>query len=586
MKKLIMISGVSILWTGILFSQVSGNGSESNPYTGSVNGSVTWYPDLYANNTIYALNLSITNGATLTISSGQFEGGLLTLGNNTLTIGTGCSFVISPGTGVTVNQIINSGTLRLESNSDEAGVSSLIHNSYDASGGGVTQTRLFLKGGSTSGGEYIWHYISSPVSGIAATTYSTQNLAQYIESLVTGTDNYVGWVAFDGYQYSTGSITGNTFSTLSLGKGYTYHLSGDQTVSLNGAINLATQSASVTSGTGYPDYQGFNLLGNPFASCLSWDTIIRYYNPVNLLDAIYFTHNGLISSYVNGIGSDGGTGEIPPMQGFFVKASAASTVSLNQSARVHQFEQMRYKKSAGESARSSDTISFVRLKMKGTQDSADLVVRFNNKATTAFDKSYDAFEFSKTSGLINIWTNTENTSYSINGIPFPVQTYEIPVGMNLKQPGTYKLLPDGINLLGNYAISLRDLHTNQTVDLKKGEFIEFMAQPGLNEGRFVLSVTRATTDVTSIPNQNDLVRVYAVNETITIQVLSNELAGTGGSATVYDITGRKLRRVDDINWLGKGDIKEISMYGSGQGVYIVEIISGSYRHVQKVTLSR
>ena len=37
------------------------------------------------------------------------------------------------------------------------------------------------------------------------------------------------------------------------------------------------------------------------------------------------------------------------------------------------------------------------------------VVRFNKNATNAFDAKYDAYEFSKTSGDINIWTTFAGT---------------------------------------------------------------------------------------------------------------------------------------------------------------------------------
>ena len=245
---------------------------------------------------------------------------------------------------MTVPRIINNGTIRLESDVNEAGAASLLHRQYQTSGGGVFQTRLFLRGGTTTGGNYIWHYISAPTSGVNATLFTTQNLAQYIESLVTGADNYPGWVAYDGYQYSSQNIIGNTFSVLELGKGYNYYSASNSTFTISGSINISDIVVPVTSGTGYPGYQGFNLIGNPFGSSIDWDYVISNYPPASVDNAIYFTSNGGIASYVGGIGDNGGTQYIPPMQGFFVKANSNSTVSLPSAARTHEINQMRFKK--------------------------------------------------------------------------------------------------------------------------------------------------------------------------------------------------------------------------------------------------
>ena len=185
------------------------------------------------------------------------------------------SFIINPQTSVTVHRILNSGTLRLESASNEAGVASLLHRFY--SGTGTVETKLYLSGGTSAGGAFKWHYIAVPIDNISAISFNTLNLAQYIESLVTGGDNYPGWVAYDGYQYSSGLTLGNTFSTLSVGVGYNYYAAASATFTFSGALNISDVEIPVTSGTGYPDYQGYNLIGNPFASCLDWDYIVDNY---------------------------------------------------------------------------------------------------------------------------------------------------------------------------------------------------------------------------------------------------------------------------------------------------------------------
>lgn len=582
MKRIIIVILSFVLSLNLVIAQ-TGDGSSGNPYTGTLTQDRIWYPDSYPGGIIYAMNITIPSGLTLTISPGAFNGGLVQFGTSSLTIDAGGTFIINPQTNVTVRTITNNGTMRLESYANEPGVASLIHRIY--SGTGAVQTEIYLSGGTTPENDYKWHYLSVPVNNVSVSTFPTLNLAQYIESLVTGADNYTGWVAYDGYQYSSGTITGPTFSVLSLGTGYNYYSAASATYTLTGALNIADVDVPVTCGTGYPDYQGYNLIGNPFASCLDWDYIIDQYPPFFVNDAIYFTNNGLIASYVGGVGADGGTGTIPPLQGFFVKANANSTVTLPYDARTHNLDQQRYKKkSTGESYLSSDTISFVRLQLKNSPDSADLVVRFNDRATAEADKMFDAYEFSKTAGAVNIWSKSGNIAFSINGLPFPESTVSVPVGMNVKTAGKYKLSSNELKNMDYYSVTLKDLTTNKTADLKNGEFIEFDAPEGMNENRFILVITKSTTAIPEYLSTERKFKIYYSSGLINIMPLSDEYYNSGGSVTIYDLSGGKVFQQNNIDWQGSGVLKQLSPQTSWRGIYLVEVKAGNQKFVKKINI--
>jgi hypothetical protein len=588
MKKLIHISAVLLFCTSQVFSQTGGSGTLANPYYGTVSTNTDWYPDSFIGGTIYVLNLTITSGATLSIRPGPYYGGTVKiLSGYSLTIQSGCSVIINPGTGLTADEIYNSGTLVLESASNEMAAASLIHDIYDDNGGaGVVQIRHFLRGGQTPGGDYRWHYIASPIPNITVSTYNTQNLAQYIESLVTGSDNSIGWVAYDGYQYSTRTTLGNTFNTLTVGKGYNYYSSADAIVTYTGQINVGSRNSPVTCGTGYPDYQGYNLIGNPYAACLDWDVNWNLATPAFVNNAIYFTLNGAVASYVSGIGSEGGTGTIPPLQGFFVKTNpGAVSVPLRPGARVHNVEQLRYKKKSTAGNSATDTISFVRLKMRGSNDSTDLVVRFNKNATNAFDAKYDAYEFSKTSGDINIWTTFAGTDYSINGLPFPETGIEVPVGINLKLNGTFRLLLSEMKKLENYSILLKDSYTNQLINLRNGEYAEFTSSPGSITDRYVLVINKSATAVADISSSGRSFAIYSSpGKIINIRMVSDIPVTDKGTLTVYDMTGRKLYQQKNVDWHGPNDTKMVNMDARTSGLVLVEVLTGNIKVVEKVLL--
>ncbi len=585
MKKLILVVFVTIVNCGLILAQLTGSGTVGSPYTGTLSIPLIWYPDIYTNRTIYAANITIASGGSLTISPGQYYGGHLQFtGSTTLTINTGGSFTINPQTSVSVFRIINNGTITLESFSNESGVASLLHRSY--SGTGNTLTKIYLSGGSTQDGEYRWHYISVPIVNINATLFNTLNLAQYHEDLVLNEVNESGWVAYDGFQYYTETITGRTFSTLEIGKGYNYYKDASDTYTLSGNLNITEIEIPVTCGTGYPEYQGFNLLGNPYASCLDWDYIMTSYPPASVNNAIYFTNNGKVASYVGGVGVDGGTGTIPPLQGFFIHATSNSSVYIAPDARTHNLDQYRYKKGIDVGETKKDTISLLRLNLENTLDSSDLVVRFNSNATPLFDSKYDAYKFSKIAGDISIWTTIGNTDYSINGFPFPDSKVDIPVGIKVTRSGSFKLSANEIKRLDNYSITLKDLSTSATIDLKKGEEITFDAPAGITEDRFILSITNLTTDIPSLNAPERKFNIYSSNGSVNVLSLTDEFNSSQSTVTIYDLTGRKILRVNKLEWSGYGDVKQFAVNPAEYGFFIVEVTAGNKKYVEKVNFKK
>ncbi len=575
MKRIIIITAIVTFNFSILSGQLTGAGTSASPYTGTISTNLTWYPDSYPGRTIYAYNITVASGVTLTISPGVYYGGKVVFSPysplRTLSINSGATVIINPNIGVSVYGIVNNGNLVLESYPNESGVASLIHDVY--SGSGITQVKLYLSGGTAAGGAYKWHYVAMPIANISASSFNTLNLVQYIENLVTEANNYPGWVAYDGYQYSSGNILAYTFNTLSLGKGYNYFSSAGQQFTFTGIVNTYefSEEISLTCGSGYPDYQGYNLLGNPFASCLSWDYMVANGYTGAASDAIYFTNNGTIASYVNGIGANGGTGDIPPMQGFFVKTNSNTSLVIPRAARVHKNDQLRYKKSTDMFDRTSDTISYVRVKMRNLNDSTDLVVRLNNKATAGVDKVFDAYELSKTSGDINIWTSTAGVDYSINGLPFPETNLEIPIGVNSNTSGTYMLLANEIKKLEDFSVMIKDTFTGRIIDLKKGESLEFASSPGLYENRFVLIIVKSTTGVRDIKNSEDRFSIFKSRDALNIRYDGDEAYSIKGQVSIYDVTGRLLQMNSDLEWSGKGDLRQIYFNSGSSGIYLVEL---------------
>ncbi len=243
------------------------------------------------------------------------------------------------------------------------------------------------------------------------------------------------------------------------------------------------------------------------------------------------------------MGTNGGTGTIPPMQGFFVKTYAQGTsITLSEGARVHNTSQIRYK---GD----SETIPLIRLNIENSQKSDETVVRFDDKATDKVDILFDAYKFSQTGNGIGIWTMTGNVNYSINGLPFPETKAEIPVGIYNTGAENFKITGAEINGLDDYNIILTDKLTNTSVDLKKAGSYSFQAQGGIVNDRFVLTVTNISTGLPETIAGDKPFNIYSNKGIVYIQSLDETWDMKPSRVNVYDLYGRRILQKNNMEWL-------------------------------------
>ncbi|MCE5347085.1 MAG: C39 family peptidase [Bacteroidales bacterium] len=514
--------------------------------------------------------------------------GSMTAVCKSLTINSGASLIVAPLGKATITTLTNNGTLNLKS--DASGIASLILTDPPL-GTGTNNIQLYLTGGK-NGSRNVWHYISSPVTYLPASVFtagdnSTKNLAAYYENLITTNNPNGGWIGSNGFNYQTRVIGTPTFDRLNVGQGYDYYNTSTVTKTFGGILNTAdvTGISLAYNSDGrqaYPDANGYNLLGNPFTCYLNWDSVNK---PTGLNDAIYFTTNGGQASYVNKVGNPFGTTQyIPPMQGFFVKATSKITgFTLPASAKTHDPTtppRNRYKGETAEAGKEEEIIPLVRLKIENQTGSDETVVRLEEKATPAFDPHFDAYKFSKSGNYVNIWTTTENVSFSINSLPFPETLVEIPVGLNISESGTYKLSSNEIQGIDDYYVHLLDKTTNSTVNLNKGESISFLTSSGTIENRFILIIGSLLTGIEDRSIPESPFRIYESNGMINIYPLSEEWNGKAGSVKLIDITGKSISYNSNVEFRKNSLI--LIPAPAIKGFYLVELRTGIKRYVGKV----
>lgn len=498
---------------------------------------------------------------------------------NSLLIETGASLTVEPTAQMTVTtSLTNNGTLNLES--DATGTASLMVGSYS---GNDANIELFLSS------DY-WHYISSPIGGLSVNEFSAGNdLAQFIESLPQNDppDWQRGWFAWDGWSYAYdgevydpadyrfGSMY--AFNSLELGKGYNYWNVSDHTFTLSGQINTTDPSPSI-SYSGDETWSGYNLLGNPYSCGINIQTMFNDASwPSTALKSVYYTWGDVAYTVSDGgLSVPGGASlSIPPMQGFFVKATGTGNIPFLESARQHN-STPRYK---GEL---SASIPLVRLSINKNGKSGETVVRFNERATAGLDIDFDAPKFMDSPGLPSIYTSLDGKDFTINGIPFPETSVEIPITVKLLTDGNHVITAMEIQELANYKLSLKDKSTGSTVDLKSFKDYSFSAPAGEIKDRFILTVTSnlSTTieDPVSVDNEFN---IYSGFDLINIQPLSDQWDGKNGSVRLMDISGKTVRNQPNTEFTKNALIQ---LPSPGNGIYFIEIRSGIMRYVGKVVV--
>jgi hypothetical protein len=492
--------------------------------------------------------------------------------SGTTTIASGKSMILEPGAKATFGTLSNSGTLRLEADADS--VSSLILTTYTDSG--TEEIELYLTGGSTPDNK--WHYISSPVSSLSTNVFTsaTLNLAQYVESRPTGS-LLQGWVAYDGYVYSTGISDGPTFSSLSPGRAYNYYDATDNLFTFSGSLNTSNAAMSL----GYSStasYHGFNLLGNPFSSGLDWDQIIddSYFTyPSETSKSLYFTRDNEQCTYASGVGVPSDvTGIIPPMQGFFVKTYATGkTITLPAAARTHNSIHPRYK--------GKSIIPLVRLAITDNEMSDETVVRFDAAAKAGQDYDFDAVKMFISDTKTQVWSSLSGTDYAINGQPFPETLVEIPIVVNLTSDGTHSISTSQLQGLDNYTVTLTDNVSGFIANLRTTPTVTFTASAGTISDRFILKISNVVTGTENpVTPSNSVFNIYEGYGHINIQTMGDEWDGLSGSVRVLDLAGRIVADQQNREF-SKNSVVQVQGPGA-RGMYIVEIRSGVKRYVGKV----
>ncbi|PIY08378.1 MAG: hypothetical protein COZ18_12615 [Flexibacter sp. CG_4_10_14_3_um_filter_32_15] len=306
-----------------------------------------------------------------------------------------------------------------------------------------------------------------------------------------------------------------TTPNLTPARGYQANIASGVTVDLNGTLNNGSLTIGLTNSGG----DGYNLVGNPYPSPISWESVYTANAdvlPVGISAEVQFDipigqYEGSFASYTAGTGvsNNGGKNEIAVMQGFFVRATQPTGIfKLHNSARLGT--DTRFLKTT-ETKGAKEGLVRVALQKDGIMD--ETTIYFQKGATPAYDAGFDAGKLhkinSKYSTLYSYNENAElgnNEYFSINGLGSFDAEQQLPLAMNIVTDGEYEITLRTMKYFhSKHELYLYDSLTDSLHNLRVEGDYKFTAKKGNEIKRFMLLFK---TEANAAFFENERVRVY------------------------------------------------------------------------------
>lgn len=348
----------------------------------------------------------------------------------------------------------------------------------------------------------IYHFLGSPVQNCKA-----------IQALPP--DAYVR--KYDEATQSWVNITGNDI--LTPGTGYSVYLPSvsNQIIFTDSCYNSSLSLQNLSLSGDNESYSGFHLMSNPFLAPIDWDLLPKE----NIAQTVYVWYNGDYIEW-NGIVGNLTDGIIPVAQGFFIQVTDENnSIEFPRSALTPMSSSILKEK--------ENNALEIQLHYSDREDNAFLA--FADDATSGFDPQYDALKLNSQTFHPGICIIENDIHYAICFTPVDTSA-DFCLGFKAPEAGEYTFMFSGMDFINENNIYLKDNYTNKLHDLKENPVIDFLAEKGEFDDRFLL-----TQNPVGLQNhKEDNTTIIQQNRELIIK--SNNKA----EMILWDIDGRIIRR--------------------------------------------
>jgi hypothetical protein len=497
---------------------------------------------------IYNLTITNTGGITTQVA-------LLT--TNILTIASGSIFSIDAAKSVTVNGTLtnSAGNTGLVIRSNAAGTASLIHNTN-----GVPSTvQRYISGAAEA-----WHFLSTPV---AAQAISGAWLPSGTYGNGTGYDLYAWNEPTNCWIYKLNTTTAVNWNTIHpgsnfvVGRGYLYAVQAvNPAKEFAGNLNNGSVNFGLTAGSSDVNLIGFNFVGNPYPSSIDWQAASGWTRSILVSSGGGYdmwiwnpsaNNYGVFNSAL-GSGTNGVTRYIAPMQGYFVRAASAGTLSMINSVRVHE---------GANEWKSAEIIPGM------------LSIVLESVTDRSFDESRLLFGyagnqqgapklFSQVVTAPSLYLPSEGKYYSVRYLTDTIDYPTVPVMFKPGRDGDYKL-NCGFENSRFQTVVLEDRQLHYFHDLTTEHTYSFKSSKVDDPNRFVLHFVPVFEPVKDKFENELSAKIYTQEYQLLIDLT---LIDKETEVSVYDILGRKI-----LQQKLQGQVRHSISFSPGLKVVVVKL---------------
>ncbi|MEO9534309.1 MAG: SprB repeat-containing protein [Crocinitomicaceae bacterium] len=341
-------------------------------------------------------------------------------------------------------------------------------------------------------GETYWRYMSSAVQG---STVGDLN-DDFVTSGYTGSHfPDFGWTS--AYSYNEALPPGNGYvecngvtDGILPGAGWQVWcgdtITGTEpfTFDFTGVPNQGDIVMPVTyTPSGTPTEDGWNLVGNPYASTIDWDAAA--WTKTNMANAIYIQNpdNQQYATYVAGASTNGGSRYIASQQAFWVQAFAAAPVLTAREGVKSNVDQAFLKNSAEENPG-------LKITLQGVEEFDEAIIRHLDGAVDAFEYLVDAEKWYGGWGeypQLSVMNN-DSKDLTVHSFDNGNQELSIPIRAIVFENGVYHLNFDNLSSVNAACLILEDLYSGETYLIEEGGSYPFEMSDTTYAPRFLLHV--------------------------------------------------------------------------------------------------
>ena len=383
-----------------------------------------------------ALNLPFVSGSTLK--------SLTSITSNTITV-TGAVLVDSVVAPVGGN-IVSGGNITLNSTSTGSAYVAG-HTGIAGQVTGNVTVRRFIRPTFFNGTavRHLSHPFTSLVAGALANPINANQIQVWSEN-------------------SNASVAGSGWTNLSdisasiaAGQGFAFNVAANSVVSVTGTLSHGDVVREITRNA-----SGWNLVGNPYAQTIDWNSVIAdaAFDNTKVFSGRYTwvsasSNTGGWLGYNNGFPS--GYRSIAPMSAFLVRVKAGNpTVNLTFKNAHRTATQVN-----ALSRTAVDTRPAIELNLdRGANTVADVTsIYFQVGATGFFNDAMDAQRMGNNSGMPTLYASVNGSNYSVKGLPNLTSELIIPLGIRFHAAGNHRLSVANLQNMDNYNVYLVNYNT-------------------------------------------------------------------------------------------------------------------------------